>query len=101
VLDDFGGQNTPTKWEPLSQTKFMSFVNAISIRLGNSGVWLFGKKNVDLSLKIIEMFFCAREAKLSAKKISNALGDMAKKNSDPALCTGKRAWQATAPRVDS
>jgi hypothetical protein len=44
VVDDFGDQNTPTKWEPLSQTKFMSFVNAISIRLSNSGVWLFGKK---------------------------------------------------------
>jgi len=77
VLNDFGSEDAPLKWESLSELKFVDFVNAIRVRLSDVGVWCFSEKVVNLGFEILEMLFCADDAHLRAieeTKIAGAHG---------------------------
>ena len=60
VLDDLRSQDSPLERKSLSQSDFVSFVDAIRVRLNDTGVWLFSEKARNLGLEVLEMFLCAR-----------------------------------------
>jgi hypothetical protein len=66
MLDDFGGENAPPKWEALSELQFVDFVGSVRIVLHSMGVWLFSEKLRNLGFEVLEMFLCALDPDVSA-----------------------------------
>jgi hypothetical protein len=61
MFDDFGGEHAPLSREPLCKVNFVDGMNAVRIKLNQTGVWLFSEKLINLGFEVIEMFVCSRE----------------------------------------
>jgi hypothetical protein len=55
VLDNFGCQDSPLGREAFREADFVDFVSSIRVRLGDSGVWLFAEKALNLGFEVDEM----------------------------------------------